>query len=333
MADYEGKLIPCEGSSQLRGIIVGKDNPRKGNGFTEGKTKDQVPYRSIRFLAKTNLDNIVSVELFGQVQEKAYLWSKKAKDTKPVVWAKRFDKAPDGYELILPTYDLAKKISDDFKDGMSVVVVGETKFSEYTPDGSTTAQLQNKFEIKRIFEATTPIDFTSDKFEEECYFIQEIVIREIVEVASENKLDVYAYVLESRGKKKAPVVQPALFEINTATADKDFVRNIKALKFGDFIKVNGKILCKAVTEEVVENDGWGKKEKVAVTYHKAMEITGAFGETLEKKKYIEEDLVINNTDATFNGTGDAAKKVLEQLEKEQAEGKDELPFLLDDDEA
>ena len=330
MANYEGKLTACEGSSQLRGIIVGKDNPRKGNGFTEGKTKAQVPYRSIRFLLKTNTDNVVPVELFGQIQDKAYLYNKTLKDTKPVAWAKRFDKAPDGYELILPTYDLTKKISDDFKDGMSVVVVGETKFSEYTPDGSTTAQLQNKIEIKRIFKAAAPIDFTSDKFEEECYFIQEIIIREVVEVASENKLDIYAYVLESRGKKKAPVVQPALFEINTDTADAVFVRNMKALKFGDFIKVNGKILCEAVIEEVAENDGWGKKEKVAVSYHKALEITGAYGETLEKKKYTEEDLVSNNVDATFNGTGDAAKKILEQLEKEQAEGSDELPFDLDE---
>jgi hypothetical protein len=330
MADYEGKLVACKGSNQLRGIICGKDNPRKGNGYTEGKTKDQVAYRSIRFLAKTNTDNIVPVELFGQIQEKAYLYNKKTKDTKEITWVKRFDKAPDGYELILPTYDLVGKISDDFKDDMSVVIVGETKFTEYTPEGSDKTQLQTKIEIKFIKTTTTTLDFASEKFEEECYFVQEIVVREIIEVASENKLDVYAYVLESRGKKKAPVVQPALFEINTTTADKDFVRNMKALKFGDFLKVNGKIQCRAITEEVKENDGWGKKEKVAVSYHKAMEITGAYGETLEKKKYTEEDLVVNNTEATFNGTGDAAKKVLEQLEKEQSEGGDQLPFDLDE---
>jgi hypothetical protein len=329
MADeYKGKLIPCKGSGQLRGIIVGKDNPKKGNGFIEGKTNDQVPYRSIRFLVKTNTDNIVPVELYGQVQEKAYLYNKKIKDTKPVIWTKRFDKALDGYDLILPTYDLVKKIDEDFKDGVSVLIIGENMFSEYTPANSDKAQLQTKFTIKIIRTATAPVDFASNKFEEECYFIQEIIIREIVEVASENKLDVYAYVLESRGKKKAPIIQPALFEINTEAADKDFVRNMKALKFGDFIKINGKIQCRALTEEVIENDGWGKKEKAVVKYYKAMEITGAYGETLEKKKYTEEDLVISNTEATFNGTGDAAKKVLEQLEKEAAEGGEDTPEWL-----
>ncbi len=330
MSDYDGKLIACKGSFQLRGIVVGKDNPRKNNGFTEGKTKDQVPYRSIRFLVKTNTDNIVPVELFGQVQERAYLYNRKTKESKPVTWAKRFEKASEGYELILPTYDLIKKIDEDFKDGMSIVIVGETMFSEYTPVNSSVAQLQTRYSIKSIYESTAPVDFSDEKFEEECYFIQEVVIREIEEIAVDKKLNVYAYVLENRGKKKPPVIQPALFEINTATADIAFVRNMKALKFGDFIKVNGKIHCRATTEEVDENDGWGKKEKVATSYHKAMEITGAYGETLEKKKYTEEDLVISNVDATFDGTGDAAKKVLEQLEKEQAEGNDELPFDLDE---
>lgn len=316
---YEGVLIQNKGSFQLRGIIVGKnpDTARKGNGYTEAKTKkDQKPYRSIKFLVKTSEDNIVPVELFGTEMEFAYAYNKTVKNTLKLAWKERNNKLPDGYNLIDPDFDKAKTINDDFKDGDGIVIVGEIQFSEYLNPTTQEKNLQKKYVIKQIYPATEPIDLNDENYEEECYFIQECVIRNVEEVKKENRLYISAWVIGYAGS-----FNPAQFEVDTETTEKTFANNMKGLKFGDFIKLTGNIQNRAIGEEVSEDDGWGKKKKATTSYWKALEVTGAYGETLEKKKYTEKDfVVIVPPVADIQAT---LKKIEESTDSE------DLPFDLD----
>jgi single-stranded DNA-binding protein len=321
---YTGNLVQSKGYCTFRGIIAGKDNPRKGYGYEEGTDKNQKKYRKIRFMVKTSPDNMVPVELFGGIRDDVYAYNSKSKETKKIAWAKRNDKLPDGFAFINPVeFDLVQDLKENYKDGDSIFIKGEPQFSTYE-DNQNKIKLQVKYIIKNVYKTTEPVDFTSDKFEEDSKFVQDIVIRDITEDTKEKKLFVSAYIILYGGK-----FEPADFIVDTEKNSK-FAKNMKGLKFGDSIKVNGIIQNRALTEDVEEDTGWGTKARAATNVYRALEITGADGDTLEKKKYKEEDFVKNESEATFNGTGDAAKKVLEQLEKEQAEGTDDLPFNLDD---
>jgi single-stranded DNA-binding protein len=314
--EYTGNLVETKGEFRIRGIIAGKDNPTKNNGFREGKTKgeDQKPYKSIRFLVKTAEDNTIPVELFGMVQDFAFAYNNSTKEKLKLNWKERFNSLPDGFKLIEPSYDLVDKIHNDYKDGDSVVIIGEIDYSEYT-DNTGTTSLQRKYIIKRIMPSTEPVDFADEKFEEENRFKQTLAVREVTHDTQENKLHIYAYIIGYGGK-----FNPAEFEIDANTADKQFVRNMKGLKFGDVLTVNGKIQYRAIGEVVKENDGWGTNYKTTTNYWKALEITGADGDSLETKKYKESDF-----EATSQNKN--AKDVLRQIE--QAQSNDDIPFDLD----
>lgn len=325
MTNQQTNLIQHKGNFQLRGIITGKDpeTARKGNGYKEGKIEKGInagnPYRAIRFLVKTSPDNIIPVELFGQPRKQAVWYSRKEKKSIKIDWAKRFNQPPDGYELILPEYDLVKKIDDDFKDGDSVFINGEFRFSTYK-DQQGNVRPQTQYIIRSIYHTTNPVDFESENFKEQNTFEQEIVIQDIMEDSKVKKLFVSAYVIGYGG-----TFNPAMFEINTETADATFIRNMKSLKFGDQIKVNGYIHNRALTEEVCDNDGWGQKVKSVTNYYRALEIVGAFGDTLQKKLYKEEDFIVNDSTSTMEGTSQEAQKLSEIIN----DSNEELPFDLD----
>jgi hypothetical protein len=321
---YTGNLVQGKGYGTLRGIIVGKDSPRKGFEYEEKPDKNGKKYRKMKLQIKTSENNIITTELFGGVRDEVYAYNSKTKESKKIAWAKRNDKLPDGFTFINPVeFDLVKDVHENYKDGDSVFVKIEPQFSTYEgQDGKVKQQV--KFAVKNIYKATEPVNFAAENFVEEAKFVQDIVIRDVSEDTKEKKLYVSAYVILYGGK-----FEPAEFIVDTEVNAK-FAKNIKALKFGDSIRVNGVIQNRALTTEVEEDDGWGTKARTAINIFKALEITGADGDSLQKKLYKEEDFVKNDTESTFNGTGDVAKKVLEQLEKEQTEGSSELPFDLDE---
>ena len=315
---YEGPLVQQKGSFQIRGIIASKnkDTARKGFGFSEGKTKmDNKPWKSIRFSLKTAENNVIPIEKFGSEQDWVYFYSKKAKNTIKKPWSEKSKFKQDGYEIIKPDMDLVQEIEDTYNDGDSCVVVGHIEFSKYTNSQTQQTKLQKKYIIDRMYSATEQLDLTKSDYIEENKFIQEIVIQNITEDSKEGKTSVEAYVIGFGGK-----FESANFEIDIAK-DPRFNKNFKNLGFGTALKVNGKIHNRALTQEVEDDDGWGKKEYTVKSYYDALEITGAFAETIEMKKYTEDNFVVVGANTTASGWGDQEPELNDDSD---------LPFNLDD---
>lgn len=270
---------------KLKGIIVGKDNPKGNNGYKTGTTASGKPYRSIKFGLKTAPDNVVNPEMFGMVKEFAIIYSKDEKKSIKIPWDLRYspESKKEGYELIVPEYDLVEKIDKDFKDGDTVFIVGEIQFYTYEKDGQ---QVPNKrFAIKQIYKSDKPLDFDAEDFVEENEFQQEIIINEVDVDREEQKLLISAYTVDYTGK-----ATPALLELDGKTQKPSFVNNMKGLKFGDFIKVTGIVHNRQLTETIEVDEGWGLQPQVSTSWKNALEILGADPTSLQKGLYKEEDL-------------------------------------------
>lgn len=297
-------LQQSKGIFMIKGIIEGKDNPANGNGFKsgtveKGKSKGS-KYNSIKFKLKTSKDNMIPVELFGMEKQKAYFYNKKLKKTVAVDWAKRKMKAPEGYNLIVPEFDVAESINTEYKDGDVIRIVGEFQFSTYT-DKFGTVKPQTRYVIKQIHPSQDKIDFNDPDFKELNEFSQDIIV---------NSVDVEAKVLYVNANiiGYANSVNTTTFEVNTATAHPAFINTLKSMKFGDFIRVIGVINHKIINEET--DGAFGKQ--IIKDYKKSLEIIGADPASYEKKKYKESDFVDDSQEANF-----------EEVSNE------ELPFNLD----
>lgn len=319
---YEQTKSYCK----FRGVITGLANPKKGFGYVEGVDNRGNKYRSIRFSVKTAEDNIIPVELYGGVQTKAYFYSRAKKDTKEVDWDKRLTAKFDGYERIISDYDKVKEIYDNFKDESSVVIIGEVVHSEYTPKGKTTPEMQTKYVIKSIYPCDNAIDFKAEDFTEDAIFEEEVVLSEVIDDSEANKLYLLAYTIEYGDK-----FTPCKFEVNKETADAQFIKNLLSLGFGDFIKLSGFVHNRAVTDNVVADDGWGTKVRTVVTYNRSQEVTGAYGETLIKGRFSSEEVANAITEfeaktkaknQNFNPTKTDIKTMASKIEQSN----EELPF-------
>jgi hypothetical protein len=309
----EIKLIQNKGSFVIKGVIEGKDNPANNNGYKKGtieKGKNAgSEYKSIKFKVKTSNDNIIPVELFGMEMQNAYFYNKKEKKTAKVEWSKRFMKPKDGYELILPQYDLVERINTDFKDGDVVRVIGEFQPQSYK-DAKGVEKHNVKYIIKIINKSEGVLDFDSDKFEETNSFTQETVINDVEVDTDANKLFVHTYII-AYGESFNVVT----FEVDINTANPLFIKTLKNLKFGDYLKFFGKINYRVINEEI---DGEFGKQTIK-DYKKSLEITGADGTTFEKGMYKEEDFAKEETETSVINWGEIAKNT----------DSSDLPFNLD----
>jgi hypothetical protein len=315
----ENVLVKTKGVFKIAGIITGKDTPSEYNGYKEGKIDKEGKmkgkhYKSIRFLVKTSNNNSIPVEVFGIEKDSAYLYNKTSGKSAPVEWSKRHNKY-EGCELILPDYDLAELINKEFKDGDKVFLLGEFKFDVYNEKTTT------KFIIKKINKSSKEIDIDGPEFKEYNTFDYEIVIDSMEKVKEENKLLVNAFIItasDNAEKGYRGRFELGTFEID-ANKDPLFANTFyKNLKFGDLIKVKGKIHNRAFRE--VAQTEWGLQE--VSDFKKCLEIIGADVSTLKQKMYKESDFVVeeNSVDATATWAS-IEKKITND---------DDLPFPLDD---
>ncbi|AAK79153.1 hypothetical protein BJV85_002816 [Clostridium acetobutylicum] len=277
--EYKGILQEQKGSFRLRGRIQGLTEPRKSLGFEDVPEKaDKRAYRKIRFILQTSDSNSPVVEVFGCTQDNAYAYNKEKEKALAVDWNKRNNPLPKGYEIIETDYDLAKRINDDFKDGMDVVIIGKPSYSTYQNKDGVTKE-QYTLNISKVQQCTNPINFSDEKFKEENNFTQEITIREVREDKKEQRLYIYAYIIGYAGR-----FEPATFRVNIET-NPMFAKVVKGFKFGDVVKVNGIIENRVV----VQNTDWGTQ--VGSNFDKCLLVTGADPKSYIKKKYKNTDFV------------------------------------------
>ena len=274
-------IQPHKSFFQVRGILVGKLNPkfmREGNLPNNG-----TPYKSVNFGIKTSPEQIVYVEKFGTKNDKAYAYNRSEKKTLELVWDTRNNTLPSGYKLIMPDWDIANKVINDFEDGDSVIVNGELDFQEYN-DNINVKQI-----VKNIYKTTSPVDFELEGFEEESIFTQEITVNTIEYNKEEKKIYLTAYIFKGKGKNKPINITPAVFVIYPDN-NKKFANNIMKLKYGDTLKVDGIIHSRLEKQEVVADDEWGTTHSVGTRTRKEYEIVGVYPDTVQSKLYKEEDI-------------------------------------------
>ena len=310
----EKKMIQTKSYFQIRGIIHGKDNPTTANGYREGTIEKGKSigkkYRSIRFMIKTSNDNIIPIELYGQEKDKAYFYNKSQKKTVPVDWNKRNNAAKKDFTLIVPEYDLVEKINNEFNDGDAVFVSGTLQHTMYEDAQNVTRQ-QTKFVISKFYTSNNKIDFDDDNFEEHNQFTQELIINSIDEELESLLVNGYSINYDES-------FVPITLEINKKKAHSDFVKTLKKMKFGDFLKFNGIIHYRTI-EELVDG-AFGKR--VIKDFKKSLEVVGADPGTYIKSKYKEEDFVSEkDIDVKVNWSN-----VEENVEVKES---NELPFDVD----
>lgn len=269
---------------RIRGKLVGENGK---NFFVKDKTQTGKDYNKSQFGVKTSPTNTIFCEIFGTVQDFAYAYNRKKKDTMKLEWTKRSNPLPDGYNLITPGYDLAQDIKNTYHDGDDVVVTGEIDFQEY--EGKTVEHMN----VKSIYPATEAVNFDVENFEEDNEFKQDIVFIDKDYDKDLDKIFVIAYTLKSNGKKKPPTVQGCNFVLNPNESEKIkhlSTKFMKDFKPGDVMTIGGRILNKVELVESNEDNGWGESVGMVKQSTKELEIRGVDPKTYISKMYKIEDL-------------------------------------------
>lgn len=319
------ELQQTKGSVKLMGQVVGLQNE---NTFREGVTKngDGVPYRTASLGIKTSPTNVVyNLDTFGQVIEgrKVKVFSNKnnEKQTLEIDFKDRdnipagftpfgfgtvstsFEKDANGKAVRKNyfSYDGVKVIRDTLKEGESVWINGEFNPNTYVSNGETKTTV--KYTMSSIGYLKKDIDFESENFKEVASFEQEMVIVN-VDLDKESK-KVY---VTGRLIKYDKSWDDIVFVVDANSYEKLAVNVNKLLKFGDLVKVQGKIVNGVVLEEQ-KNDGgfdWGGESPQGVgTFVKnkisELQITNVVEHT--KKVYKEEDFELDNAEDPFKDDG------------------------------
>jgi len=295
------ELKETKGSVKFRGKINRLKNGKK-SAYAEGKTSNGKDWSSLRFGIKTSPDNNINVELFGMQFDTVPAYNRDKKETLWVDWDKRND-IPEGYNLIgvtvggetkedtisLVNKDAVEMIMARFNDDDSVFVLAEPQYSTYND------KPQTKYSIRNIYFTTNPLDFEDEEFSEVSDFEQEFVFINADIEKETNTVYVNGYVIGYKGKS----FETVLFKVDGTKYPKLAKSFVTKLKFGDLIKVAGKVNNRAVakeTEEMVEDEFGGEipasYRQPVYDYDNSMEITGVVN--YQKGVYKETDFVLDN---------------------------------------
>lgn len=332
-------LEQTKGKVKLEGKVVGIDNQ---NSYREGLTKKDAEYKSLSFFVQTSETNRIKVEVFGMVKENVIAYSNKDKKSKKIAWDKRYDNHGDykimGTNLsiekdakgklvkkIFAEFDAIEYMQEHLNDGDFVRVMADFDFQEFENSEGEVKQ-STKFVINSIT-MINEIDFEDENFKEVATFEQEIVISDLMADTETKKLLVGAKIIGYKGDSHVET----LFVVDAEKYPKLANNMTKRMKFGDFIKVYGKVVNMTVeTNEVVaDDDDWGGDDEVKSEFNfikeyiSEIQITAVDSATYEAKKYNEEDF-INEDEDNFNGKGKVDEG--DSFEDDEDEDDDDLPF-------
>lgn len=268
----------------LAGEIIGLTNPRPNtrDGFEagiitkEGRSKNK-PFARANFRLKTSPENIVDVEIFATEPEFVYAYNRSTKITKKLTYQNRNAALPDGYVRLLSDYETALSLQD-YADGDQIRINGELDYSTFeNKDGKTIQKVAIR--IRRVSDLNNPIDFESEKFAEQNYFIQGLIVDKTYALDDKFLLDCYII-------KYGEILFPTTFEVEANIAS-----NMKKLPFGTYLEAEGIINNRVIVTEVTEDTGWGKsKAKVIRNYDKSFIIYAVDPDTIDEKRYTRREI-------------------------------------------
>lgn len=240
-------------SWRLKGIILNKDNPtRESSRYREGLTNEKkIPYRRIGFSCKTANDNIIYVEVCGQIPQEVTIEREgevpkgKKRETQRIPWEKK-DTIPKGWKLRIPSYELVKQIHEGYHDGDSVILYGHISYNQH--NGKVTP----KYSISGISLSTDPVNLNGEKFAEQNYFMQELAV-----VNVEKRYD--TVFLTGRMISGTGLYTDYTFEIDQTVSNGLFAENVLSFSFGDMLKAWGVIHNRGIIDPKWNAVTGGKK--------------------------------------------------------------------------
>lgn len=314
MAEIKTKhgLPETKGSFKSVGLVSGV---KKEDFFVSKETKKGDERNTVKFGVKTSSENEIFVQMADQERDNVYFFRRKdekkgwKKKTEKVPWSDRHTFNEDGFNLIgvavgiekeevegkvknvtkyLHPFDGAKYIDDlatqgEFTDNMPVRVMGDIEFSSFETDKGEKIRFK-RFEAKKVYNSR--VDFEADDFAEECDFKQQFIYMS-TEMKKDDDGKPYALVA---GKV---VTYSTIEDVEFVIRNKKLATNFqKRLKPYTSVVVFGKIVNRAVVEEVVVEDDWGGEsdpfEKANKSYKFEMEIHGIKTDDIDTETYTKE---------------------------------------------
>jgi len=298
------------GTFKLVGDVKMSKDPKRffKNYSFESGTKKNV----LNFGVKTSNANESYVQLEGFTQKVAKFgkWDNKAKKRteKEVSWASRLDFEEEGFSpnfgtrmnltddkeniVSLFQFDACEELKDGLRDGMSVYVEGDTKFTSYKKEGEV--RRHKALALNKIYKQDKPIDFDAEDFKEENRFQQEFIYMGIEQEIVDDKPT-------GRGLVSAKIVTDETVEdTEFVVENKALIQTMKTkLKPYYAIKAVGRLVTKVeegeTPKEVVKQEaGWGDDEDFEEVGNsvkfKEWVITKLLKESLDTDTYSEEVL-------------------------------------------
>lgn len=304
-------LPETKGAFQLKGTVSGT---KKDGFFKEKKTKTNKDMKVVNFGIEYAEGNTLYVNMQGMEQEFVY-FSKKAenKGEKPdvvkVPWADRFTYNREGYKLIgknigvkkkldqngrevndkktLTEFDACKEVADNLKDGNSVFIRGRLDYSSMTDDNGN----------KKHFTKLVPdqislcgdVDFNDEKFVQQNDFNQVIIFMGIEKEKNDSGTETGRFVVQAKVVTYS-TIEDVEFIIEDSKLANIFRKNLKPY---NAIKVSGNMISVTQTEEVTDEDSWGKEdaiEKVSAPTKREFIISGAKPSTIDRELYTKEKI-------------------------------------------
>lgn len=308
MSNRPFNLPETKGSFQLQGTVLGM---QKESAFSEMITKTKKKMRFTKFGVSTSKDNTVYLDLNGMVRDAVYFGKKNQEtgkyETKKVNWEQRNSFNEEGFRMIgvnlgieqyideagkkqnkkkiLPEFDACEYINNHLKDDAEVFVRGKIEFSSFVNQKQEVSRA-TKFIPNQISALKSPIDMDADDYVDKSDFTQTIIF-------------IGATKDDSNPEDKKGLIQAKIVTYNTIEDTEFVVRDVKLfqtlsknLKPYSSIQVHGKIINKALTEEV-EVNSWGEAnpmDQVNRIYVRELEIRGANPDSIDVETYTKENI-------------------------------------------
>lgn len=298
-------LQQTKGDFTLVGNTIGT---KRNNAFRSGVTQSGKEYVSMNIGVQTDEKQRVFVELFGMQMDNVFISEKdengKHKKTVKVAWKDRKKQLLDNQQLIgvkigviqqqtedglrnknlnLTNFDAVNLIQENITDNEGVFVRGNISYSSFT-DKNGNFKRQTKLIPIQFSKTvkTSKIDFTTEGFEPNAFFEQEIVFMEVIEV--DGKKYINGYVVDFND------ITSVDFEIKCKEekVTNQLFKNLQTLKPYTKIKIYGIISHEQPTETIDEFDGWGdvnKAEQISSFKPMRLIVTGADQNSIDDTIY------------------------------------------------
>lgn len=312
MANRIFDLQETKGTFQVRGVVNGT---ARNNFYTAKKTKNGKDFRAVNFGCAYDDHKSVYMSMNGMPQQNVYFSKRNPEtgkvETRQVEWANRNKFNVDGFRMIgvnlglsktidangkevndkktMHQFDACEYIQANLQDDTSVFIRGNIDFSSYI-DGENNIRRSIKYVPTQI-SLCQDVDF--NKYDGEnnipMHDFTQTIIFTGIEQEKENDKNTGRFIVSAKIVTYSDIVDTQFIMTDASLAAR-FKKNLKPYTA---IEVSGCIEVSHGVEEVVEDNGWGKRnamKSVSVPTKIELIIDGAEPSTIDRDTYTEKNV-------------------------------------------